>query len=294
MEKVSKLRFSCWRWIRNIWLFPLLLLACTGKSSPVSSEITSNPESPKTHTALPSALPTSTFDPIQFDSIVEEIFFPAEDGVNLAGQFDYPPGQVQYSLVFIIPHADPIDRQQYQFLAAKLIPAGYAVFRFDKRGVAESDGEYGCCEAEDAVAAYRAALNHRPESILKTFIIAQSIGTKHLFNRYNDYVSIHRPTGVILLSNLLSKSEVIQLDIPIQIIVSDSEPHLVSASQAAFQAHISTYGFKSDFYVALQTEHTLFDISQGPIDWNDPGWPGLFDKDTWNRMRFWLDEINNP
>ena len=236
---------------------------------------------------------SSTIKQLPLESRVEEISFLSGDGTRLSGQFDWPLTGEKFNLVFIIHHADPIGRENYQFMAAKLIPAGYAVFRFDKRGVGESEGEYGCCEADDALTAYRAAIDHRPEAIKNVFILAQSIGTKNLYNRYTQYEQIYRPAGVLLLSNLLDKVEVKNIDAPVLIIVSDSEPELVKAGQEAVEAHIAAYGFKSDFYEALHTEHTLFDISQGPVDWSDPSWPERFDEDTWNRIRSWLDLINN-
>jgi alpha-beta hydrolase superfamily lysophospholipase len=219
----------------------------------------------------------------------QEVVFQSSDGTRLAGQFDWPPGQTRPPLVFIIHHADPIDRHQYQFLATRLLPAGYAVFRFDKRGTGRSGGAYGCCEDDDALAAYRAAIERGGFDPERVFIVAQSIGTRILADRFAEFEQIHQPTGVILLSNLLENEEVLAIKAPLHIIVSDSEPNLAAIGPGAVQAHQAAYDYGASVYVALQTEHTLFDISAGPIDWSDPSWPEKFHSGAWQSLLSWLE-----
>ena len=71
---------------------------------------------------------------IPFEATTQEFFFESQNNVQLAGQLDWPPGQDRPPLIFIMHHSGPVDRDSYQYLAARLVPAGYAVFRFDKRG----------------------------------------------------------------------------------------------------------------------------------------------------------------
>jgi alpha/beta superfamily hydrolase len=224
------------------------------------------------------------------ESIGEEITFLSFDGVRLAGQFDWPVEGEKFDLVFIIHHADPVTRDQYQFLAAKILPLKMAVFRFDKRGTGSSAGEYGCCEAEDALAAYQAAVTTHPERIGKVFIVAQSIGTQHLASQFDGFQAVQPPTGVLLLSSLLSVDEVLEIDAPIRIIQSDSEPDQIAVSEAAVIAHNMHYPFGASLVVAKNTEHTLFDVSEGMIDWQDPSWPEKFSQQAWEGMRAWLEE----
>lgn len=229
------------------------------------------------------------FKLIPFASEVQEIRFPGHDGVSLAGQFDWPPNHPQPPLVFIIHHADPIDRDYYQYLAARLVPAGYAVFRFDKRGTGQSEGIYGCCEADDALAAYRAAIAQGGFDRARVFIIAQSIGSKILAERFEEFTKVHQPAGVVLLSSLLKNEEILAIKAPLHIIVSDSEPELVAISEGAAGAHRAVYNYGASFYIAPQTEHTLFDVSDGPIDWSDPDWPDHFHSGVWSSLINWLE-----
>ena len=137
--------------------------------------------------------------------------FKSSDGTALVGQVDWPKGVNNPPFVFIIQHSGPVDRNAYQYLAALLVPEGYAVFRFDKRGNGKSGGTYGCCEEEDALAAYWAAVNlsgYDPERI---FIIAQSIGTEILAQRYDDFINLHPVRGVVLLSSLLEGKEILSI-----------------------------------------------------------------------------------
>lgn len=224
---------------------------------------------------------------IPFDASTRLITFQSRDGTRLAGQFDLPPGLTSPPLVFIIHHSGAVDRDSYQYLAARLVPTGYAVFRFDKRGTGASQGEYGCCEDDDAVAAYRAAVADAPKRVL---IIAQSIGTKILADRWKEFEQIRHPDGVVLLSNLLERQQVVAINAPIHIIISDSESRMDAIGEDAANAHRSAYPkYKASFQVISNTEHTLFDISSGQIDWSDPNWTLRFHPEAWQSLKNWLD-----
>ena len=215
-----------------------------------------------------------------FESDTQQVQFESSDGTALTGQVDWPKGLNHPPLVFIIQHSGPVDRDDYQYLAVLLVPEGYAVFRFDKRGNGKSGGTYGCCEEEDVLAAYRAAVNlsgYDPERI---FIIAQSIGTKILARRYDDITNLHPARGVVLLSSLLEGKEILSIKSPVFIIVSDGEPELQAITEVAVDAHRQQYNFGAGYFIAPHTEHTLFDISQEPIDWSDPHWPLRFSSDA--------------
>jgi len=232
---------------------------------------------------------TPTVYRIPFESVVQPIRFQSTDGITLAGQADFPKRVPNPPLIFVIHHSGAVDREAYQYLAALLVPQGYAVFRFDKRGSGQSDGIYGCCEEEDALAAYQAAIALEGYDQDRVFILAQSIGTRILARRYDDFRNIHPVRGVVLLSSLLKGEEVLSIESPLFIIVSDSEPDLAAITEEAIRAYRQKYGDDVGYFIAPHTEHTLFDISSGPIDWADPRWPLRFSREAAKSLLAWLE-----
>ena len=60
---------------------------------------------------------------------------------------------------------------------------------------------------------------------------------------------------------------------------------------AAHQQHVSA---GASLYVAAKSEHTLFDITDGPIDWSDPSWVNRYHRGAMRDMIAWLrsfDEV---
>jgi acetyl esterase/lipase len=153
-----------------------------------------------------------------------------------------------------------------------------------------SEGEYGCCESEDALAAYRAATAQDGIDDRNVFFVAQSIGTQHLAERFEQYVQVHPPRGVVLLSNLLDAGSIDAVAAPIHIIVSDSEANIDAIGPAAAEAHMREYALGASYYIAEHTEHNLFDISTGPIDWDDPEWVRRYHRGAMQSLIDWLDD----
>ncbi len=213
----------------------------------------------------------------------------ASQGATLAGELDLPPSNGQAPLVFVIHHSGPVDRDAYGYLAELLVPEGYAVFRFDKRSTGASGGEYGCCESEDALAAYRTAVTQDGVDRQNVFIVAQSIGTQHLAEHFEFYAQAQQPRGIVLLSNLLDADGIKAIAAPVHIIVSDSETNLEEIGQTAAEAHEAAHPFGASYYVADNTEHNLFDTSSGSIDWNDPDWVQRYHRGAIRSLIDWLD-----
>mgnify|MGYP001025846223 CR=1 FL=1 len=218
---------------------------------------------------LTDALPTPRLDGIAAER--REVRFSSGDA-ELAGELDLPPGAGPHPLVFIIHHSGPVPRDSYGYLAEILLRARYAVFRFDKRGTGASGGVYGCCESDDALAAYRAAVAQPGIDRCRVVIVAQSIGTQHLATRFAEYAQAQAPRGVALLSSLLRASDIVRIEAPIIVIVADSEPELTAIGPEAVAAYNARFSSSAVLYIAEGAEHTLFDIRDGPIDWTDPGW----------------------
>lgn len=211
--------------------------------------------------------------------------------VWLAGELDLPRTDDVAPLVFVIHHSGPVGRNAYGYLAELLTGVGFAVFRFDKRGVGASEGEYGCCEVEDALAAYRAAVAEMGIDRSQVFIVAQSIGSQYLAEHFAAFASVHPPAGVALLSSLVGPQQITAIAAPVHIIVADSEPNLEAITTQAVQAHRTRWPYGASSYVADHAEHTLFDIKDGPIDWSDPAWVTRYHRGAMQSLIDWLQSV---
>lgn len=98
---------------------------------------------------------------------------PAAVGVQLAGTLTVPPGTQRFPAIVIIAGSGPNDRNEEiaghkpaLVLADALTRRGYAVLRYDKRGVAKSTGDHSSATTLDFasdVAAAIAYLRSRPD-----------------------------------------------------------------------------------------------------------------------------------
>lgn len=260
--------------VRTFFLLLFVLALCTGGCAPARDQAVNgiSPTPDLRHIAREQRQ-------VRFDS----------DGVPLAGELDLPSGTTQAPLIFVLHHSGPVDRDAYGYLAELLVAEGYAVFRFDKRGTGASGGEYGCCEGKDALAAYGAAVVQDGIDWRNVFIIAQSIGTQLLAERFEEYARAQPPRGVVLLSSLLRAGTIDAIAAPVHIIVSDSETDLADIGPAAAEAHRKAYPYGASYYIAEHTEHNLFDIGDGPIDWSDPNWVQRYHRGAMKSLIDWLN-----
>ncbi|RRR65340.1 MAG: alpha/beta hydrolase [Candidatus Viridilinea halotolerans] len=222
-----------------------------------------------------------------------EVRFTAADGTTLAGELNLPYETEPRALVVIIHHSGPVDRSSYGYMAEELLAAGYAVFRFDKRGNGASGGEYGCCEAHDALAAYTAAVQAPEVSHLPVLIVAQSIGTQYLAEDFAQYQAIRPPQGAALLSSMLGPEAIVAIAAPVHVIVADSEAALEQIGPQAVAAHQAALPYGASLYIAANAEHTLFDTTGGPIDWGDPAWATRYHRGAMASLLAWLVEQEN-
>lgn len=244
---------------------------------------------PGTPSGTADAYPTPVLEMVAVER--REVRISAE-GANLAGELDLPE-RVNPPLAFIVHHSGPVQRDAYGYMAELLVEAGFAVFRFDKRGTGASEGIYGCCEAQDAVAAYQAAVAQPGIDRSRIFIVAQSIGTEILADHFGEFAAIQRPVGVALLSNLVGPDRIAAIEAPVHIIVSDSETALDAISVQAAAAHEKRWALGASVYVAEQSEHTLFDISDGPIDWSDPVWVERYHRGAMQSLVSWMQSFDD-
>lgn len=94
-----------------------------------------------------------------------DVTFPADDGAVLAGTLTWPPGPGPFTTVVLVSGSGPNDRDEtvaghhpFLVIADALTRAGVATFRYDKRGVAASGGDYDVATTVDFSADARAAL----------------------------------------------------------------------------------------------------------------------------------------
>ncbi len=268
-------------------LLLLLLVTLGGCGVPSVSPTTQAPQPPPViiDPVTGDAYPTPQLEPTTREQ--RQIAFLAGD-VTLAGELDLPRVDGAAPLAFIIHHSGPVGRDAYGYLAELLTGAGFAVFRFDKRGVGASGGEYGCCEAADTLAAYRAAVAEAGIDRDRVFIVAQSIGTEHLATHFAEFAAVQSPAGVALLSSLLGPAQIAAIAAPVHIIVADSEPNLEAITTQAVEAHRTRWPYGASSYVAAHAEHTLFDIKDGPIDWSDPTWVARYHPGAMQSLIDWL------
>lgn len=72
---------------------------------------------------------------------LNNVEFPSGD-ITLAGRVDLPVGDGPFPGVVMVHGSGRVPRTHSGFIASQLVNAGYAVLRYDKRGVAASEGRY--------------------------------------------------------------------------------------------------------------------------------------------------------
>ena len=109
--------------------------------------------------------PARPQEPTERPYVIEEVSFPGgADGVTLSGELTYPETGAQFPALVMISGSGPQDRNEelmghkpFLVLSDHLTRAGYAVLRYDDRGVGESTGDYAAATsgdfADDAAAA---------------------------------------------------------------------------------------------------------------------------------------------
>lgn len=114
-------------------------------------------------------------------------FFNSKDSIRLAGTVTYPKGEGPFPGVILISGSGPQNRNEevmghrpFLVLADFLTKKGYAVLRYDDRGIAESEGDYASATtldfSDDAMYAfdYLESLNFTDNS--RTGIVGHSEG----------------------------------------------------------------------------------------------------------------------
>ncbi|RMF80334.1 MAG: hypothetical protein D6737_08365 [Chloroflexi bacterium] len=187
----------------------------------------------------------------------------AGDGVRLSGQIDYPSTapssdkRQSFPLMLILPHACHT-RDMYQPYADIALAAGYAVFRYDKRGT----GRSGACArgsvTQDAVNAYEVALEQPRIDRKRAVILAHGSGTGIIGNAFGLFARVERPAGVILMTNLLDEDAVLAIESPVQIIIAQDDWNpWEKFGKAAAENHAKAYHYEPNYYVVPNADRLL-------------------------------------
>jgi alpha-beta hydrolase superfamily lysophospholipase len=192
----------------------------------------------------------------------EDVVF-AGDRVRLSGQIDYPFSESHsriFPLLFVLHHAGCDDREGYRHFAEAGLAAGYAVFRWDKRGTGRSGaGGYGST-TQDAVNAYEIALEQPSVDRRHVVILAQDAGTGLLGSSFGLFARVQRPYGVVLASNILNPEAAQAIDSRLLVLMGQHDwNRWQQYGKAVSEAHNSTRQHGAQYYVAPHADRMLID-----------------------------------
>jgi hypothetical protein len=187
----------------------------------------------------------------------------AGDGVRLAGQLDYPApptGSRTFPLIFILHHAGSDDRSGYQAFADIGLEAGYAVFRWDKRGTGRSGAGGRGSTTQDAVNAYEVALEQPRIDRRRVIILAQDAGTGLLGSSFGLFARVQPPYGVILATNTLGEEEALAIESRLLIVVGQNDWNpWQKLGKTVCDTHNAAYKHGASYYVAPYADRMLID-----------------------------------
>jgi len=213
----------------------------------------------------------------------EEIVF-AGDGVRLSGQIEYPlvtKRQNTFPLLFILHHAGCDDRDGYQHFADAGLSAGYAVFRWDKRGTGRSGAGGLGSTTQDAVNAYEIALEQPHVDRRRAVILAQDAGTGLLGMSFGLFARVQDPYGVVLATNLLNGQDVLAIESQLLILMGQHDWNAWQQyGKAVSDAHNHAYKYGAQYYVAPHADRMLTDPRTGQFHFG-----------TNNTLQDWLQTI---
>jgi uncharacterized protein len=203
---------------------------------------------------------------IQFQSvesgISHEVIF-AGDNVRLAGQIDYPKDPVPangYPLLFILPNACCTSRNGFSHHKQIGNDAGFAVFRWDKRGTGRSaSGGHGSAE-QDAIKAYHTAIHQADIDPNRVVIWTQTDASLLLSENYQDFKNVQQPIATILSGNMLDEQNILNIDTRIFCLTGERDWNLASRyAIKASSVHEENYKLGSSSYVAQFADRKLID-----------------------------------
>lgn len=207
------------------------------------------------------AIQSIQFQPTEA-GISHEVIF-AGDNIRLAGQIDYPNQPIPaggYPLLFILQNACCTSRNGFNHHKQIGNQAGFAVFRWDKRGTGRSaSGSLGNAE-QDTLNAYQTAIHQADINPNRVVIWTQTDASLLLSENYENFKAIQNPIGIILSGNMLDEQEILKLDTRIFCLTGERDWNL--ASRYAIKTsttHEEHYQLGSGSYIAKFADRKLID-----------------------------------
>lgn len=204
-------------------------------------------------------------DPPEAEQIQDVIF--SGDGVQLAGQINYPTAPTQpgeFPVIFIIQHATCTSRKAYGHLARIAVAHDMAIFLWDKRGTGASGSAGNGSVLVDTLKAYETALSQPGIDRQRAIIVAQNEGSLLLGDAFDDFSTIQPPLGVLLIGNMLDEDAITVIDRPAHIVMSKNDWNAWQTyARDAAAAHSRIGGYPTQYYVAPNTNRRLMYNSGG-------------------------------
>jgi alpha-beta hydrolase superfamily lysophospholipase len=155
---------------------------------------------------------------------------------TVSAQWEFP-AHTPAPLVVLLPASEAVDRDGlppgygedpatgiYAQFAKKLLEAGFAVFRYDSPGTGRSAAGQFCTVRSTALEAYTRAVDHPKVDGAHVFLIGHSASTDTVVGIYSRYATVKPPAGVVLLANIVGETDIVRVEAPTLIVVSDKTP----------------------------------------------------------------------
>ncbi|MFN2424920.1 MAG: alpha/beta hydrolase [Candidatus Binatia bacterium] len=155
---------------------------------------------------------------------------------TVSAQWEFP-AKTPAPLVVLLPASEAVDRDGlppgygedpatgiYAQFARKLLDAGFAVFRYDSPGTGRSSAGQFSTVRSTSLEAYTRAVDHPKVDRQHVFLLGHSASTDSAVGIYSRYAAACPVAGVILLANIVGETDLVQVDAPTLIVVSDKTP----------------------------------------------------------------------
>ena len=155
---------------------------------------------------------------------------------TVSAQWEFP-AKTPAPLVVLLPASETVDRDGlppgygedpstgiYAQFARNLLEAGFAVFRYDAPGTGRSSPGHFATVRSTALEAYTRAVDHPKVDRSHVFLIGHSASTDSIVGIWSRYVSVVPPVGAVLLANIVGETDMVRVDAPVLIVVSDGTP----------------------------------------------------------------------